>query len=1216
MNGEDYVLDAFDDGSAKRVGEILLGKMRKFVEDHAKQLKDIEEALDESLSEAWDSTVDPIGLDIQPYEQTKILELIKTDNKLFDKVLIVFVSLCAEMRKLENEAREKYYAPLLIFGEEINPTAQLYGEGHIQVKVAKLINPFLIQLSYFVNRCYVTIQNVIRQLASLYDSRREHNLYQSSFKGVHLQTVFEHLGDLLCALIGLDYIIDRNEVLRKAWAQYKRMTKTVRATPGKYNTEDSQLGQFEKTLISLEGQLFDGLIFQNAVEQEFDFPGLVAVRRNEIFKEEFLYNIRIYFSQIVNSLGRSSELDARKKYMAVSALYVCWYNVWKDPHYDKGFFKKIWVVYESIPLVHIYGNVVWLPPEFFINRIPSVVKTVGKIAVIKFRNDYLAEFDATFAAQVQQLYLQVSLWTVRIESNLSNRADINKLLGIRTELLLLGPSLAYRISNLYHTSIVLHTLLTKPIHKSHGFLLYQLIELLKAIASIFHRRSAMIGESISLMMQQLRFWLKRFAQMVENRLKADKSYSDRKVDILAAVSLFRMMVSGVATPDRTLIMRMCIHIIGQQGVVKDEDYHQMRSRFDTLISLTNLSRDLRSTTDCSFIFYNRQDMIPAYFNEVYLNPENVNKLRYFFAALRDVVSEILVKGDIYNADPIHAPEGLVKSFKDEIYALLKTDVLDRLCRDIETDLRLHIHSHLHVAERDPWRQGITDLVKFVKCRPLRFFDDSTIDFKLYVEHYLDTTFYNLTTVALSNWKTYGEMRNLAYQKYGLNLIESHLPGATLEQGIDVLEIMRNIHIFVSRYNYNLNNQIFVEISKYSENKTLDTINIGHISNSIRTHGTGIMNTTVNFTYQFLRDKFVIFSQFLFDDHIKARLYKDIKFFDAAFKDQSISSYPYDRSVKFNKEIRKLGVLDNGNSYLDQFRVLITEIGNAMGYIRLIRSGGLYYTSNAIKFVPDLSDIPNFESLLSSSTDSSPSSLETKEAAHHLDLAVSNLVTKFAEGTQYFKMLVNVFSSEFRSERNNHLRNFYMILPPLTINFVEHSIAMKDKLLKIAGDGSSSSQSGGGTVTGGGVSSKPTKVVGRDVGGFSDDGFAIGVAYVLRLLDQNENFEGLHWWESVKGRFEEERKKLEGLAKQRVKDKEEQATLVLTMKKLNSYLREFELLRFSFTGARVFFKFEEEVKKEGEEKKEEGKEEAKAEEGAEGGEQQQQPQQQEEEEDDF
>ena len=81
---------------------------------------------------------------------------------------------------------------------------------------------------------------------------------------------------------------------------------------------------------------------------------------------------------------------------------------------------------------------------------------------------------------------------------------------------------------------------------------------------------------------------------------------------------------------------------------------------------------------------------------------------------------------------------------------------------------------------------------------------------------MDKTFYNLTTVALYDWKTYAEMRNLAQEKFGLTLQEVHLPGQTLEQGVDVLEIMRNIHIFTEAYNYNLNNQIFVQ--RTSESK--------------------------------------------------------------------------------------------------------------------------------------------------------------------------------------------------------------------------------------------------------------------------------------------------------------------------------------------------------------------------------------------------------------
>ena len=43
-------------------------------------------------------------------------------------------------------------------------------------------------------------------------------------------------------------------------------------------------------------------------------------------------------------------------------------------------------------------------------------------------------------------------------------------------------------------------------------------------------------------------------------------------------------------------------------------------------------------------------------------------------------------------------------------------------------------------------------------------------------------------------------------------------------------------------------------------------------------------------------------------------------------------------------------------------IFFMKPGNAMGYIRMIRSGGLHCCSNAIRFIPDLEDIVNFEEL--------------------------------------------------------------------------------------------------------------------------------------------------------------------------------------------------------------------------------------------------------------
>ena len=134
--------------------------------------------------------------------------------------------------------------------------------------------------------------------------------------------------------------------------------------------------------------------------------------------------------------------------------------------------------------------------------------------------------------------------------------------------------------------------------------------------------------------------------------------------------------------------------------------------------------------------------------------------------------------------------------------------------------------------------------------------------------------------------------------------------------------------------------------------------------------------------------------------------------------------------------------------------------------------------------------------------------------------------------------------------------FYMIVPSLTVNYINKMMVAKDNIARVH--------------------------KGKEAY-FTDDGFAIGIAYILAILKQTKKFDSLHWFKSVQHQYNKDIKEQQDIEARRAaaKKKKQQRyagdsddgenTLTLSARRLGLMNREFNALMFSFSGAKIFFK---------------------------------------------
>ncbi|XP_035781803.1 WASH complex subunit 4-like [Anopheles albimanus] len=459
-----------------------------------------------------------------------------------------------------------------------------------------------------------------------------------------------------------------------------------------------------------------------------------------------------------------------------------------------------------------------------------------------------------------------------------------------------------------------------------------------------------------------------------------------------------------------------------------------------------------------------------------------------------------------------------------------------------------------------------------------------------VGQHLSDVFYTLSTISPSEWRIYREMRTIVDRKYGVRLVDDQLPRTTAEdrrgprghgQDDDILALMEDFESFIGSYGYDLHGQLFIERQQGRSGGgtgpgagggpggVVNVVKIEHIANSIKRHGPGIISTVVNYAFQFLRQKLFTFSHFLYDEQIQSRLVADAKKLlatsdsaEGATASANTVGYTYERALAFNRRIRQLGLSDDGESYIDLFRKLICHIGNAMAFVRLLHSGALHECTGAAEFLAP-------PALTTKGDDDEQQQESGQGEAPAIGIWRQDVATvrgSWRLENEFFRLLINAFEGLRRRRRASgtgtetpanapvdsfaHLELFYLIIPPLTISYVEAMLKAKETIAK---------KDRHGTFL-------PT-----------DDGFVMGLSYLLTLLNQTAAFNSLHWFKEVRAKHTREMAKLNQqtthLLQQPSDSAEEKMlpTVALTRKRLGAIQHEFQLLQYNLSSSKIFFK---------------------------------------------
>ena len=1110
------------------------------------------------------TSIDPIKLKISSQETLPgICDIIKPSKNFYTKVLTALGTIILEVDNLlPNIGTTNYESlyPLSVYGEEIddgkNEDKAVNDE---EIRISRML-PVFHEIFDKINKLMNVAINLLDQLASLYSEQNAH--YTVSYKFYNFGLAFDYLAKILSYFLAIDNVVSGNDYLRPHWNKYRSFVYQLKNNLSEFNMTEEQRKKLDKFVKKVNAPIFENtcyiqcihIIKEKSGQISPSGQGIKPLNQCKLFLQHFnLYmNSRIKkINSNMDKLTETYEANDLFQYLSLLGFYIKLLG--KDS--DKNTLKLAWLSQKKIANINIVG-ISYFNIKNFLEKFDEFKRGVSLDPpnVDKQIKANLTSLEKQLPFIINNYSKNLISWATKMDSIFSNSKDFApkfqgnpKLLETtsnKIKLIIEGLCTANYLRK--KVSFILDSHFTLGIQLDKE-LINQLtigIELIKVVEFEFSKLMNLICLNIPIFNRALLFpiqdILKKVAEKAQKKYKDGKSTNEQLYkDALSASSIFYTCTQSVQSELRLVIEKLCFSTITAKEMLDDNSYDTINENLWTIEILNQLTREITRCCDCSFL-YLYQTIFPNAFENIY--NDRPKRIYYFIMAVNDI------------ENPLHYIKFKENDGIDDIKRLRKVTIetfekffMEQLSEQLEKDLQIQVHSTF-IEGLDGAEYSETNLQSYLNIQPFRFFD-IVFDVKRYMEEHLNKKFYQMTTLNLNNYQTYQRMRVLARNKYGLNLHEVYLPNQNLVTGKDILEVVRNLTSFAKGYTHNLHSQQFIEIVK--DGSYINIIGVQQILTSLYTHGKGIINTIINTAFGYISKNVGTIIDIIRDDYIISMLREEHKFWEEQ-KANINYNYPLERGQNLRQKI--IAYNDNKkNGIIPKCIRIITQIGNVVSLIRCIRTALMDYNSQNVNLLTtyNTNEFSNLIDRISLSPDSDPSSKSSQISQNMITNTQNSLIDSSKlfcktisalkqtgeNEINYLLLLVSAFSESINTEKIPYIDLFAFLLPPLIITFIDTAINAKDNLLK--------------------------KNKSEECSYFSDDGFIMGMCYLLKLFMADKKFESLNWFPSVIQFYNNKKG-------DKKTDKYTGGIDTLNEREISSYKEQFELQYYTYTSASLLF----------------------------------------------